>query len=321
MNEEVSGKFGKLQESAAFSTVFRRAFHHGVRPSVRRGEFPRAWDVKSFRDELARKLKERSSPFPGPSVQAIRGWIRSLSPALPRQSYIDAILDVLFGCDQDLQSDRRNLHNLWTWANAGKGKSDDCDYDREDHPDDRWSVRRPGADLESGLAAAWLFKPPSSRNDPNVFQLDATARFGLAPVEVKIEAEEPVAFKIGVRYAVLVPEYINCELTREQPDLPENVRCRVRQFEILGPLENGVLNGSALESLTIAELETTSSALPEVKIALKSRRLDLVVIADQGGSVISINRRRILETFLRNCSVSDEDSMITWSTSTLKREV
>ncbi len=178
---------------------------------------------------------------------------------------------------------------------------------------DQWIVSDAN-NISMGMAAMYLH-PPAPGNDPNTFLLQAS----LSLAHYKDEIED-LPVRIGLKTAYLTPVYTGCQPS-EQPAV-EHLTERGGNFDVDGPrdAQSGLLAGKPLEKTTLAVLEYTSGEPPAVRLALRSRRLDLEVVPDDPARDISAARAKVLQRFLQECQVSDSDRHVTWSRARLRRK-
>lgn len=176
---------------------------------------------------------------------------------------------------------------------------------------DDWEVADANA-ISKELAALYIHPPPPS-NDPNGFLLPVSLSLARYPDEI-----EDVSVQVGLKIAVLVPTWKGCQPS----EIPEHAHLKLNadSFTVLGPKEGALLDGKVLEKTTLAALEYTSGALPSVILELRSRRLDLEVVPDDARHDISLNRAKVLQRFLQECQVADEERRVIWCRASLRRK-
>jgi len=314
---QVNRKSSELSESAPKLPWFREKFRwhldHGTRPGRPADAIPAAWTAPRLTDALTPHLGTAT-----PSVVAVRKWFRG--GVVPRELYIDAILAVLFGDDPSLASEKRTFRELWAAARVesqGGKTSDDEDTKHDIVPSrstDQWTVTDAN-NISLGLAALYLH-PPEASNDPNTFLLQAS--LSLAQMDDEIE-DLPV--RLGLKAAQLVPTWTDCQ-PAETPEL-EHVEEKGGAFVVKGTNRSpeGHLTGKLLDRTTLASVEYRTNEPPSVRLDLRSRKLDLDVVPDDANRSLSNNRAKILQRFLQECQVSDQDRWVTWGTATLKRKL
>jgi hypothetical protein len=185
-------------------------------------------------------------------------------------------------------------------------------HDIEPSPStDDWEVADAN-NISKELAALYIHPPPPS-NDPNSFLLPVSLSLARYPDEIG-----ELSVRIGLKAAYLVPTMKGCQ-PAEIPD-HEHLAESAGVFIVLGPKEGALLAGKSLDNTTLATLEYTSGALPSVVLELRSRRLDLEVVPDDPTRDISANRARVLQRFLQECQVADEERRVIWCRASLRRK-
>ena len=176
---------------------------------------------------------------------------------------------------------------------------------------DQWEVADAN-NISQQLAALYLHPPPPS-NDPNTFLLPVSLSLARYPDEI-----EDLSVRIGLKAAYLVPTMQGCQQV-EIPD-HEHLAESGGVFTVLGPQQGALLAGKPLDKTTLATMEYTSGALPSVVLELRSRRLDLEVVPDDPHHDISANRARVLQRFLQECQVADDERRVIWCRASLRRK-
>ncbi|HEY1933870.1 MAG TPA: hypothetical protein VGG99_17790 [Acetobacteraceae bacterium] len=176
---------------------------------------------------------------------------------------------------------------------------------------DQWEVADAN-NISKELAALYIHPPPPS-NDPNSFLLPVSLSLAHYPDEI-----EDLSVRIGLKTAYLVPTMKGCQ-PAETPD-HEHLAESGGVFIVLGPKQGALLAGKPLEKTTLATMEYTSGALPSVILELRSRRLDLEVVPDDPNHDISTNRARVLQRFLQECQVADDERRVVWCHASLRRK-
>jgi hypothetical protein len=176
---------------------------------------------------------------------------------------------------------------------------------------DQWEVADAN-NISKELAALYIHPPPPS-NDPNTFLLPVSLALARYPDEI-----EDLSVQIGLKAAYLVPTTKGCQ-PAEMPE-HELLAESAGVFTVLGPREGPLLAGKPLEKTTLATMEYTSGALPSVVLELRSRRLDLEVVPDDPDRDISASRAKVLQRFLQECQVADEERRVIWCRASLHRK-
>ena len=176
---------------------------------------------------------------------------------------------------------------------------------------DQWEVADAN-NISKELAALYLHPPPPS-NDPNTFLLPVSLSLARYPDEI-----EDLSVRIGLKAAYLVPTMQGCQ----PAEIPEHEHLAESGgvFTVLGPKGGALLAGKPLDKTTLATMGYTSGALPSVVLELRSRRLDLEVVPDDPTRDISANRARVLQRFLQECQVADEERRVIWCRASLRRK-
>lgn len=172
----------------------------------------------------------------------------------------------------------------------------------------RWEIAD-GHNVRRELAALSIHLPPPT-NSPNTFRLPVTLSIGCYPDEI---GDLPV--QIGLKAAYLVPIMKGCQ----PAEIPENEHMEESggTFTVRGPKVRGVLNGKPLERTTLLTAEFTSDTPSSVTLELRSRKLDLEVVPDDPTRSVSANRLKVLQRFLQECQVADEDRRVIWCRASL----
>ena len=89
---------------------------------------------------------------------------------------------------------------------------------------------------------------------------------------------------------------------------------------MLGPQQGALAGGQALDKTTLASMEYTSGALPSVVLELRSRRLDLEVVPDEPRTTSRPIAPEVLQRFLQECQVADEERRVIWCRASLRRK-
>jgi hypothetical protein len=176
---------------------------------------------------------------------------------------------------------------------------------------DQWEVADAN-NISKELAALYIHPPPPS-NDPNTFLLPVSLSLARYPDEI-----DDLPVLIGLKAAYLVPTMKGCQPVEipEQEHLPASGGV----FTVLGPKDGALLAGKPLEKATLATMEYTTGAPPSVVLELRSRRLDLEVVPDDPDRVISATRAKVLQRFLQECQVADEERRVVWCRASLRRK-
>jgi hypothetical protein len=176
---------------------------------------------------------------------------------------------------------------------------------------DQWDIADAN-NISKELAALYIHPPPPS-NDPNTFLLPVSLSLASYPDEI-----EDLSVRVGLKSAVLVPSWKGCQPAAipEHEHLTESGGV----FAVLGPKDELLLAGKPLERTTLATMEYTSGALSSVKLELRSRRLDLEVVPDDPQRNISQNRAKVLQRFLQECQVANEERRVVWCRASLRRK-
>jgi hypothetical protein len=176
---------------------------------------------------------------------------------------------------------------------------------------DQWEVADAN-NISKELAALYIHPPPPS-NDPNTFLVPVSLSLARYPDEI-----EDLPVQIGLKAAYLVPTMKGCQ----PAEIPEHEHLAESGgvFTVLGPKEGALLAGKPLDRTTLATMEYTSGALPSVVLELRSRRLDLEVVPDDPHRDVSANRAKVLQRFLQECQVEDEERRVIWCRASLRRK-
>ncbi len=174
---------------------------------------------------------------------------------------------------------------------------------------DTWRVADP-VHLSQGIAALFIHPPPPA-NDPDTFQLRVSLSLATWPDEV-----DDIPLRIGLRNAWIVPAFAGCQ-PREW-HLPDALKRTANTLAVLEPREGPVLDGTVMEQHTLTTLEHTSGTRPAVTLELRSRKVDLAVVPEDP-SAVSVNRQKVLQRFLAECLVSEEERQVTWSRARMAR--
>ena len=176
---------------------------------------------------------------------------------------------------------------------------------------DQWEVA--DANNISQQRAALYIHPPPPSNDPNTFLLPVSLSLARYPDEI-----EDLSVRIGLKAAYLVPTMKGCQ-PAEIPN-HEHLSESGGVFTVLGPTEGALLAGKPLDKTTLATMEYTSGALPFVILELRSRRLDLEVVPDDPHRDVSPNRAKVLQRFLQECQVAEDERRVIWCRASLRRK-
>ncbi len=176
---------------------------------------------------------------------------------------------------------------------------------------DQWEVADAN-NISQQLAALYIHPPPPS-NDANTFLLPVSLSLARYPDEI-----EDLSVRIGLKAAYLVPTMQGCQ-PAEIPD-HEHLEASGGVFTVLGPKEGALLAGKPLDKTTLATMEYTNGALPSVVLELRSRRLDLEVVPDDPHHDISPNRAKVLQRFLQECQVAEDERRVVWCHASLRRK-
>jgi hypothetical protein len=293
----------------AFRQKFRWHLDHGTSPHGSVGEHASPWTPPRLRAALKPILTHLT-----PSDVAIRKWFRQ--PVVPRELYLPAILTTLFGDDAALAEEKQILRALWDAARLEtQGSRSAQDEDLHDLPrpvsTQDWAVDDAN-NISKELAALYIHPPPPS-NDPNTFLLPVSLSLARYPDEI-----EDLSVRIGLNAADLVPTMKGCQ----PAGIPqhEHLEDSGGVFTVRGPKEGALLVGKPLDRTMLATMEYTSGALPSVILELRSRRLDLEVVPDDPHHNISANRAKVLQRFLQECQVADEERRVIWCRASLRRK-
>ncbi|GEM_PF-5913174 len=312
--KEVSGK-----NSGKFPSFKQRFLSHvnaGTRPGRKSGAQPVPWDAVSLFKALAEIMKGTA-----PDVRTIRNWLNSND--IPQERFIVPILTILFGEDPALAEQRTELHDLWRLSRQALRPSGQATQaamsNNPPAPDpvplaaEQWQVTD-AENIGLGLAALYLHLPPAS-NDPDSFLLQVSLSLAQSPDEI-----EGISLRLGLKAAQIVPAWTRCQPVELME--VDHVTEAGGVFAVTGPRDeaSGHLAGRPLATTTLARIAPTGAGLPEVTLALRSRKRDLDVVPDDPDHDISINRAKILQLFLQECQVSDTDRMVTWSRARLQRK-
>jgi hypothetical protein len=304
-----SGKF------PSFKQRFLSHISAGTRPGRKTGAQPVPWDAASLSKTLAEIMKGSA-----PDIRTVRNWVNNND--IPQERFVVPILTILFGDDPALAEQRTELHDLWRLSQQAKRppgqaaqaalSNNPPDPDLVAPAAEQWQV----TDVENiglGLAALYLHLPAS--NDPNSFLLHVSLSLAQFPDEI-----EGISLRLGLKAAQIVPGWTHCQPVELMDQ--DHVTEAGGVFTVTGPRDeaSGHLVGRPLSNTTLARIAPTGADLPEVTLALRSRKRDLDVVADDPDHDISINRAAILKLFLQECQVSDTDRMVTWSRARLQRK-
>ncbi len=305
-----SGKF------PPFKQRFLDHVNAGTRPGRKSGAQPVPWDATSLSKALAVVMKGAA-----PDVRTVRNWLNSND--IPQERFIVPLLTVLFGDDPALVEQRTELHELWQLSRQAQRppgqvakaalSNKPLDHESLTAAAEQWQVTE-AENIGLGLAAMYLHLPPAS-NDPNSFLLQVSLSLAQRPDEI-----EGISLRLGLKSAQIVPSWTHCQPV-ELLDQDHVIEAG-GVFTVIGPRDeaSGHLVGRPLSTTTLAKIAPTGAGLPEVTLALRSRKRDLDVVPDDPDHDISINRAAILKLFLQECQVSDSDRMVTWSRARLQRK-
>ena len=289
-----------------FQDCFQRHLRAGTRPGVPPDRPAIRWTPATFQPALAAALKTQGDQSP-PTRRAVSNWFTQ--GPLPRERFIEPILDVLFGGEAGQAPERVELLYLWQAARAaGQAVEADAEDEAPAQPPafERWSVT--SSNTGPGLADLRIQMPPDG-NDPNTFLLQVTLSLARWPDEI-----EGLCVQFGLRNVHLAPVWTHCQPSG-LPKL-DHVEERGGVFHVTGPRPepDSLLEGRPLEGTTLATMERTSAAPAAVTLVLRGRRHDLEVVAEDD---ISTNKEAILRLFLQECQIEDETRFVTWGTATL----
>lgn len=300
---------GTSSKLPSFREKFRTHLDAGTRPRPPDAPPSPRWTVTTLITAMEPSLGVNT-----PSPVAVRKWFRG--DVVPRQLYIDAILDAFFGDEPSLAAERRMFLALWQSARAetqrGRAGDDDAHDIAPSPSTDEWIVED-AEHLSQGLAAL-LIHPPLPANDPNTFQLRVSLSIALYPDEVE---NQPIL--LGLKQAQIVPTYIACTPAERHP-FPEVLRPSGLNDTVIGPKSpEGLLDGVTLNNATLATMDHARAELPEIKLELHSRRSDLEVLDDDATRAISTNKKKALQIFLQTCLTETTQGRVVWSRARLKR--
>ncbi len=320
-----AGNTGNLPQISAGIPVFTTRFLAHIRGGTRPGQAPGArkvpWDAPTLSVALVPAMADRRGVQKAPDVRTIRNWLANND--IPQERFIVPILTVLFGDDPALVELRTELHELWQLSRqalrpsgqAAKAALSNKPLDHESltAAAEQWQVTE-AENIGLGLAALYLHLPPAS-NDPNSFLLQVSLSLAQSPDEI-----EGISLRFRLKAARIEPSWTHCQPV-EGMEL-EHVTAGAGVFTVTGPrdAESGHLVGDPLSNTTLARIAPTGGGLPEVTLALRSRKRDLDVVPDDPDHDISNNRAKILQLFLQECQVSDSERMVTWSRARLQRK-
>jgi len=110
----------------------------------------------------------------------------------------------------------------------------------------------------------------------------------------------------------------NCQARPIEDDV-EHIKERADMFDITSPKPApvGHLEGRPLTNQRLVTMERTSTAPAKVTVSLRIRHRDRDVIPDDPDHDISAARAKILQAFLQECQVSENDRQIIWGKATL----
>jgi hypothetical protein len=305
---------GYTSETSAKLSTFRRKFlahlNAGTRPYPPDDLPCPAWTPTTLIAAMRRRLGAKT-----PSPVAVRRWFRD--DVVPRELYIDAILDALFGDDPNLAAERKLFHALWQAARVetqrGGTGDDDEPHDIDPSPSTEDWIVSDATHLSQGLAAL-LIHPPPPANDPNTFQLRVSLSLALYPDEID---DQPIL--LGLKQAQIVPRYTACVPAERHP-FPDILRPSGLNDTVLGPKSiEGLLDGIALDNATLATMNPTGNTLPKITLELQSRRSDLEVLQDDESRAISPNKHKAVQLFLQSCLIETTQGRVVWSHAELRR--
>ena len=301
---------GTSPQLPTFRGKFRTHLDAGTRPFQSDEVPPPRWTVPALIAAMRPRLGANT-----PSAVAVRKWFRD--DVVPRQLYIDAILDAFFGDDPRLVPERALFVALWQAARAEtqRGRTDDDDEVHAIAPTpstNDWIVAD-ATHLSQGLAALLIHPPPPS-NDPNTFQLRVSLSLALYPDEID---DQPIL--LGLKQAQIVPVYTAC-VPAERPAFPELLKVSGANDAVLGPKsQQGLLDGVVLDNALLATLNYGRADLPAVTLELHSRKSDLEVLQDDDTRAISANKQRAVQLFLQDCLIENRQGRVVWSQARLER--
>lgn len=294
----------------SFREKFRSHLDAGTRP-WQSDELPRPrWTAATLIVAMTPRLGIHA-----PSAVAVRKWLRD--DVVPRQLYIDAILDAFFGDDPSLANKRREFHASWEAARVetqrGRAEEDDNVHDIVASASTNDWIVADATHLSQGLAALLIHPPPPS-NDPNTFQLRVSLSLALYPDEID---DQPIL--LGLKHAQIVPVYTAC-VPAERPAFPDLLKPSGLNDTVLGPRSpEKLLEGVVLDNALLASMNYGRGDQPAVTLELHSRRSDLEVLQDDATRAISANKQRAVQLFLQTCLIENKQGRVVWSHARLQR--
>lgn len=301
---------GTSPKLPSFRQKFRTHLDAGTRP-FQSDELPRPrWTVTALITAMKPRLGANA-----PSPVAVRKWFGN--DVVPRELYIEAILDAFFADDPRHAGDRTEFHALWQAARAEtqRGRAEDDDEVHAIGPSAS-SNDRIVADanhLSQGLAALLIHPPPPS-NDPNTFQLRVSLSLALYPDEID---DQPIL--LGLKQAQIVPVHTAC-VPAERPAFPDLLKPSAANDTVLGPKSpEGLLDGTVLDNALLATMTYGRTDLPSVTLELHSRKSDLEVLQDDATRAISPNKQKAVQLFLQDCLIENKQGRVVWSQARLQK--
>jgi len=298
-----------------FREKFRTHLDAGTKP-FQSDELPRPpWTVTTLIDAMKPRLGVTV-----PSPVAVRKWFRD--DVVPRQLYIDAILDAFFGEDPHLARDRTKFLGLWEAARAetqrGRAEDDDDATGAIVILTDDWIIATP-KHQDKNLAALWVH-PPEPSNDPNTFLLQVSLSHGLRRLEIDIGDDEFVPVTLGLQRTQIEASYVGCMPDSRLSD-HDHLLIAGDNYDVVGPRgSKQLLDGISLEKATLATMTYLRRDAVGVDLQLLSLRGDLVVLDVGGEQVVSENRRKALKLLFEDKAAErTAKGYLIWSSASLKR--
>jgi hypothetical protein len=301
----------RVSEISRFKAEFHRLIDAGSGNMHTSEGSPLRWDAVSFDRAVAAAARRHGAGAASPTLRTIRNWLDRKKDELPRERFIEPILDVLFSKSP---SGRRDFRALWEAARQARRASgaDGNILDAEPGPPsvDGWEVAET-ENIGRGLASLNVHRPPKTNAEDNSFPLHLSLY--LAQLSDEIEG---ISVLLGLRAAHLTLDHVNCQ-PRPIDDEPEFIRESGGVYAVTGPFVGDHLQGRPLANSKLVTMERTRDGAASVTVSLRSRHRDLEVIFDDPDRDVSATREKIMQVFLQECHVSESERQIVWSRATL----
>jgi len=159
----------------------------------------------------------------------------------------------------------------------------------------------------------------------DTFQLRISLSLAQYPDEIQVDGSCALSVRIGLKEAILLPSYENCQPihgTRlgEEVMPRSNVSFKGGAWHINGPCpRDDHLEGEPLGQEALCTVRSNSTESANLTLMLRSRRKALEVVPEDPETDLSLLKQKILQLFLQKCQPSDTDGFITWGRGSLRR--